>query len=92
MVCIRDNSGNVVRQSKNLRAIVRELGQTESPVKALAIDEFGKCEGKLCILWENRRSVETNFASFAVLRDWVYARRNLKGAPIRINGVDSGKI
>jgi hypothetical protein len=42
MVCIRDNSGNVVRQSKNLRAIIRELGQTESPISVLG---YRQCQG-----------------------------------------------
>ena len=91
MPCIiRDSEGKAINTSRNLRGIRRYVGQ--NLIKVLSIDAIAKGEGKLMILFDNKASFETNFASFNVLRDQVRQWRNVYGAPLRVNGVDCGKV
>ena len=69
MMSIRDRDGNVISKSRNLAGIRRYVGGHTPPlIKVLDVSEIGDKEGKLCILFENGCSFETNFASYSVLR------------------------
>ena len=62
MMCIRDRDGNVISKSRNLAGIRRYVGGHTPPlIKVLDVSEIGDEEGKLCILFENGCSFETNF-------------------------------
>lgn len=90
---IRDKDGNVVQESRNLRGIRRYVGGFRPPIiKKLAIDEIDGLSGKLCILFENGNSFETNFMSFAVLAGFVRRWWNVHGSPLLINGQDAGVV
>lgn len=87
---IRDVDGNIVKQSHNLRGI-REYVSTHL-ISTLSIERIAHGEGKLCILFDDGESYETNFADFAVLRDFVRRWRNVYGAPLLVDGVNAGKV
>ena len=90
MQVIRDRDGNVIGRSRNLRGIRRYVA--DHIITTLAIDELPQGEGKLCILFDNGASFETNFASYTVLRDFVRRWRNVYGAPLVINGFPAGEV
>jgi hypothetical protein len=90
---IRDRDGNVISQSRNLAGIRRYVsGRTPPVIKVLDVSEIGAGEGKLCILFENGCSFETNFASYTVLKGFVNRWRNIRGAPLTVNGQPAGKV
>lgn len=90
MPVIRDADGNVIQRSKNLAGIRRYVGSLRPPIiKTLDMSEIGDEEGKLSILFENGNTFETNFASFKVMKEFVYRWRNIWGAPFSINGCPS---
>lgn len=91
---IRDRDGNVIRQGKNLACIRRFLCETKSPIKRLAVDRIGdgEWEGMLSILFENGDSYQTRFASFDVLCTFVRNWRNVRGAPLMVNGAKRGIV
>lgn len=84
MQVIRDENGKIIRRSQNLRG-VRTHAQARRAV-AVSIDKIGSGEGKLCVLFANRDSFETNFASFNVLKGWVRRWRAVYGAELMVNG------
>jgi hypothetical protein len=97
MTIIRDKHGSTIRTSRNLRGLLRHnTAMLSSPIKLVTIDPINPAnpadssnyssEGKLCVLWENGDSCETNFASFTVLKQWLRNRRNWYGAPLRVSG------
>lgn len=90
MNVIRDRNGNIIQRSQNLAGIRRYVGK--HAVKVLSITGLQYEAGKLCILFENGASYETNFASFDVLRDFVARWRNVYGAPLIVNGVACGVV
>ncbi len=94
MPVIRNKNGEIIQRSQNLRGIRAFVGK--NIIKVLAIDKIGGRddfrEGKLCILFDNGDSFETNFASLSVLKDWVARWRNAWGAPLRVNGIDCGVV
>ena len=92
MHVIRNREGDIIRRSRNLRGFVTHLGKTRSPVKMLDIGRLAEGGGRLCVLWENGDSYETNFASIDVLTDWVFHRRNLRGSPYSLNGIPAGHL
>ena len=93
MMFIRDRDGNVISQSRNLAGIRRYVGGHTPPlIKVLDISEIGAGEGKLCILFENECSFETNFASYSVLKSFVSRWRNVHGAPLTVNGQPAGVV
>ena len=82
MQVIRDRDGNVIIKSRNLAGIRRYVGgNTPLLIKVLDVSEIGDKEGKLCVVFENGCSFETNFASFFVLKGFVRRWRNVHGAP-----------
>lgn len=93
MEVIRDKSGRIIQRSRNLRGIHEYVGK--NLIKVLSISETGVAgylSGKLCILFDNGASYETNFADFNVLQDCVRRWRNVYGAPLMVNGKDCGKV
>lgn len=97
MPVIRNKNGDIIQRSQNLRGIRAFVGK--NIIKVLSIDAIGgePCretlrEGKLCILFENGDSFETNFASLSVLKGWVARWRNAWGAPLRVDGHDCGTV
>jgi hypothetical protein len=92
-MCIRDRDGNVISKSRNLAGIRRYVGGHTAPlIKVLDISEIGAGEGKLCILFENRCSFETNFCSYSVLKGFVRRWRNIYGSPLTVNGQPAGIV
>lgn len=87
---IRDKDGCVIQRSQNLAGIHRYV--SNHIIKVLSVDEIAEGEGKLCILFDNGASYETNFASFVVLKMHVRQWRNVYGAPLLVNGKDCGKV
>ena len=93
MQVIRDRDGNVICKSRNLGGIRRYVGGHTSPlIKMLDVSEIRHEEGKLCILFENGSSFETNFASYSVLKGFVNRWRNVYGSPLTVNGQPAGVI
>ena len=93
MMCIRDRDGHVISKSRNLAGIRRYVGGHTPPlIKVLDVSEIGDKEGKLCILFENGSSFETNFASYSVLKGFVNRWRNVHGAPLTVNGQHAGVV
>lgn len=93
MEVIRDTFGNVIHRSKNLSGIRRYVGGSHPRlIKILAINRVGDDEGKLCILFEDRSSFETNFFSFDCVKRMVRNWRNVYGARLVVNGVDAGEV
>lgn len=90
MNVIRDRDGNIIQRSRNLRGIREYI--SHNLIKKLNICEVGSYEGQLSILFDNGASYETNFASFAVLKDCVRRWRNVYGAPLLVNGMGCGKV
>lgn len=84
MHVIRNKNGEIVNSSRNMRGIRRVVGK--QLVKSVAIDHLPADEGKLCILFDNGDSYETNFASFEVLKHCLRNWRNLYGALLTIDG------
>lgn len=87
---IRDTNGEIISSSKNLAGIRRYV--SSHLIKILDISKVGQFEGQLSILFEDKSSYQTNFASFEVLRNFVRRWRNVYGAPLRVNGVDCGNV
>ena len=93
MMSIRDRDGNVISKSRNLAGIRRYVGGHTPPlIKVLDVSEIGDEEGKLCILFENGCSFETNFASYSVLKGFVNRWRNVHGSPLTVNGQPAGAV
>jgi hypothetical protein len=90
MEVIRDQNGEPIRTSHNLRGIREYV--SHNLIRVLAIDLIGKGEGKLMILFEGGASYETNFCDFDVLRDFVRRWRNVYGSPLLVNSSDCGII
>jgi hypothetical protein len=91
---VRDRDGKPIsRGSKNLAGIRRYVSKGHR-IKVIALDRIGQTglEGKLCILFENGCSYETNFASFAVLCGWVGRWVSAYGSPLRVEGQDAGLV
>ncbi len=87
MVIIRDTNGNPVRTSRNLRGLIAHFNR--QPVDVVAIDRLADGSGKLMVLFSNRDTCETTFASYTVLAEWIRSRRNLRGCKLRDNGTDT---
>ena len=93
MQVVRDRDGNVINKSRNLAGIRRYVGGHTPPlIKVLDVSEIGDGEGKLCILFENGCSFETNFSSYSVLKGFVRRWRNVYGAPLTVNGQPAGVV
>jgi hypothetical protein len=84
MEVIRNADGAIIQRSSNLAGIRRYSGR--HLIKTLAIDRDGEWGGKLSILFDDKSSFETQFASFDVLREFVRRWRNVHGAPLVVNG------
>jgi hypothetical protein len=84
MEYIRDADGHIIKRSNNLRGIREYVGH--NIIRVLSIDRIGQWEGKLCILFENGASYETNFACFDVLKGFVQRWRNVAGCPLLVEG------
>lgn len=87
---IRDKDGKIIQRSRNLRGIREYVGQ--HLIKRLSIDELPHQEGKLCILFDDGASFETNFASFVCLTISLRQWRNCYGANLWIDGKDRGQV
>lgn len=99
MQVIRNAAGEVIHRSRNLQGIRRYVGH--HAIKVMSVDPLGVSTlaslkdvggGKLCILFDDGSSFETNFASYAVLKDFVRRWRNAYGATLWVNGEDAGKL
>lgn len=78
MNVIRDNNGKIIHTSRNLRGVLEYAGK-HSALK-VSCSKLTNGEGKLCILFDNFSSFETNFASYDVLVGFVKRWRNVKYA------------
>lgn len=96
MEVIRDKDGNVIRRGRNLACIRRFVADRNRTGRYLHIKKIDVSEisggGKLCMLFEDGASYETNFASLSVLAGWVRRWRAVHGAPLSIGGVDAGVV
>jgi hypothetical protein len=93
MLVVRDRDGKVISKSRNLAGIRRYVGEPVRPsIKVIDVSQIGDGEGKLCILFENGCSFETNFASYPVLKDFVKRWRNVYGSPLSVNGQPAGVV
>ena len=90
MVEIRNREGAVISRSRNLRGLRRAVGK--QLVSWVSINEIAKEEGKLCVMFANGDSCETNFASFYVLKRVIRNWRNLYGVKLLAQGEDVGTI
>lgn len=86
----RDRDGKVIHKSRNLRGI--RVYVRLCRVKAIDITQFTTPDGKLSILFVDGSSYETNFASFNVLKGFVARWKNVRGAPLTVNGEDAGTV
>jgi len=84
MEVIRDKDGRVIQRSRNLAGIRRYV--SNHLIHTLYIDHIGEWEGKLCILFDDGASFESNFSSYEVLYDFVNRWKNVKGCLTVING------
>lgn len=87
---IRDRLGNVVQTSRNLAGIRRYV--SNHIIQRLAVDKTSNGCGMLSILFDNDYSYQTSFADYTVLTDFVRRWRNVRGAPLLINGADAGVV
>jgi hypothetical protein len=93
MKLILDRDGKVISKSRNLAGIRRYVGGHVRPsIKVIDVSQIGDGEGKLCILFENECSFETNFASYSVLTGFVRRWRNVYGAPLSVTGQPAGVV
>lgn len=93
MLVVRDRDGKVINKSRNLAGIRRFVsGHTPPSIKTIDVSKIGAREGKLCILFENGCSFETNFASYSVLTGFVRRWCNVHGAPLTVNGQPASVI
>jgi hypothetical protein len=93
MLVVRDRDGKVINKSRNLAGIRRYVGGRVRPsIKVIDVSEIAAGEGKLCILFENGCSFETNFASYSVLKAFVNCWRNVHGSPLSVNGQPAGVV
>jgi len=90
MNVIRNSQGFIIQRSKNLAGIRRYV--SKNIIKILAMDAISNYEGKLCILFTNGCSFETNFASYTVLKNFVRNWRNVYGSKLIINGSEFGIV
>jgi hypothetical protein len=84
---IIDKDENVIRESRNLRG-VKDYARTHL-VKSISLRKLPirYWEGHLAIIFENDETYTTCFASFEVLVGFVQRWRNVRGAPLLVNGV-----
>jgi hypothetical protein len=82
---IIDKDGNVIRESRNLRG-VKDYARTHL-VKIISLRKLPNWEGYLKMTFENDETYTTCFASFTVLVGFVQRWRNVRGAPLLVNGV-----
>ncbi len=88
---ILNRKGEVISRSRNLAGIRRYVGN--HIIKVLSVSRIGNGdEGKLCILFEDGSSFETNFADFGVLCGFVRRWRNVRGAPLVFCGDKAGVV
>lgn len=83
-VAIYDIDLRKVKQSKNLRCIMDYSRGMFAP-KVQRVDIFANKSdsgGTLGVMWDNGATCCTGFASVAVLREWVKARRIFRNARI----------
>lgn len=90
MIEIRNSKGDVISYSRNYRGLRVCVGR--DLVKTVAIDEIGKGEGKLMILFDNGNSCEDNWGCYQHLKHVLGRWRNLRGVPLIVNGVSSGTV
>jgi hypothetical protein len=95
---VRDRDGKIIQRSANLAGIRRYVSGFNPRViiRTLDVSEIGApgpgAGGMLSILFEDGANYQCSFASFAVLCDWVKRWRNVRGAPLTINGAAAGKV
>ena len=90
MNIIRNSDGSVLQQSRNLSGIRRYV--SNHSIKVLAVDEIEHGAGKLSILFNDGSSFEVNFGNYDTLLLFISRWRNVYGASLLVNGVDSGVI
>lgn len=84
-VRIVDKDLNVVRRSRNLRAILEHARNRLVERIDLYRNSTGH-GGQLGITWQDGSSVITDFACFTVMQDWVKARVWFKGIEPKVHG------
>ncbi len=95
MPVVKNADGEVVQRSRNLAGIRQYVAGKHGlyrPIERLCINERDGGTGMLYIRFENGCTYETDFASWAVLKQWVRRWRNVYGSPLLVNGVYSGTV
>jgi len=95
MPVVKNADGEVVQRSRNLAGIRQYVAGKHGlyrPIERLSIIERDGGAGRLYIQFENGCTYETDFASWAVLKQWVRRWRNVYGSPLLVNGVYSGTV
>lgn len=85
-VTIRNRNGERVSWSRNLRGICEHA--RNRIVENICIDHTEDEGGLLRVQWNDNTHVETSFASFSVVVDWVSARDWFQGAKLMIDGTE----
>lgn len=83
MKVIRNHNGDIIQTSRNLRGIREYAGKHAAAKVSCSKLANG---GRLCILFDNRSSFETDFASYDILVGFVKRWRNVSCAEISFLG------
>lgn len=78
--CIINQKNEVIRTSRNLRAM-RDYARV-SPVQSVRLEKDGACRGLLWISYADGCRSGASFASYHIMVDWIRARRSWRGAVI----------
>lgn len=90
---ILDPRGEIVQSSRNLRGIREYVSR--NLVKVVSISQLPsklRWDALLQVEFENGNHYATEFASWAVLKDFVRRWRNVYGAPLVVNGRAAGVV
>lgn len=81
--------GKVVSTSRNLRGIMTYSGKVAP--KQITLTQDG-VRGWLSVTWVDGATVQTEFASYHIMVDWVRNRRRFRDARKVFNGPDVGYL
>lgn len=97
MLTVTASDGRIVNRSRNLAGIRRYVSNhliQELHINAKADGQLSvnNSRGWLYIVFADGASYQTDFASFAVLKNFVRQWRNTYGASLWMNGCEAGKV
>ena len=87
---VRDMHGNIIRRSRNLAGIRAHAARHAIKKIGVSRNLDGSGGGRLCVLFVNGDSYETNFADYGVMcRHFLASRRSWYSVPLEICGKPS---